>query len=189
MKRKMIAALTVLLLAGLGGCRGSHDGATSKETTGGATPIGFTAMSIRTDGYHEDVQYPVITVITTKSQLNEYYAANTDKYFLERRIPVVPSTGQGFLDAADSYDDAFFKSHTLVLILIEEGSGSVRHEVTKVVQNSDTVDITVRRDVPRVGTADMAQWHIFVELDNTQYNAAKTHVDFETGTPGSSTGD
>ncbi len=188
MKQKMIAALTVLLLAGLGGCRGSQDSTTAREdTTQAVTPIGFTARYARTDGYHEDVQYPVVTVITTKNQLDEYYVANKERYFLQRRTPLASNTAQGFLDITDDYDDAFFESHTLVLILTQEGSGSVRHEVTKVMQSSEAVQITVLRDIPNTGTADMAQWHIFAELDNSQYKGAVIRVVFEKGTFGSPT--
>lgn len=188
MKQKVIAALTILLLAGLGGCRGSQDSTTTQGgTTQAISPIGFTARYVRTDGYHEAVQYPVVTVITTKNLLDEYYTANKERYFLERRTPLASNTAQGFLDMADDYDDAFFESHTLVLILTQESSGSVRHEVTKVMQNSDAVEVTVRRDVPRTGTDDMAQWHIFLALDNTQYKGAAIRVVFEKGSLGSPT--
>ncbi|HZK39204.1 MAG TPA: hypothetical protein VFD23_03495 [Clostridia bacterium] len=181
MKAKIIAALTLLVVATLGGCRGSSDSITTQgESRQAATPMGFSASYIRTDGYHEDVRYPVVTVITAQNQLEEYYTAHKDRYFLERQTSTAPNAALGFLDMADKYDDTYFEDHTLVLILTQESSGSVRYELTKVTQNSDAVDVTVRRDVPRTGTADMAQWHIFLELDKAQHKGAKVRVTFET---------
>ena len=192
MKRRILAVFTALLLVGLCGCRGGQkdDATTTAEnsTTRALTPLTFTGFALRTDGYHEDADYPSVAIINSVSDLQKYYTANKDRYFLERRTPVPPNTAQGFLDAAERYDDAFFTAYTLVLILIEEGSGSVRHEVTKVVQNNAVTQITIRRDVPEIGTADMAEWHVFVELSNTEYNGSGIEVQFETGKLGQPTG-
>ena len=61
-------------------------------------------------------------------------------------------------------DEAFFTDHELVLILLEEGSGSIDHEITDVLPGPDGVTVAVRRIVPEVCTADMAAWLVLVEL-------------------------
>ena len=138
--------------------------------TGGAVPgsdaqemVDFQAQYIRTDGYRENAEYPAVTVIHSRQELESYYEANKDLYDLERRKEVYSDTSIGFLDACDQYDDAYFAQSELVLILLEEGSGSVRHQVSSV-WRQDGLRITVERQVPEVGTCDMAQWHIFLEI-------------------------
>ena len=62
-------------------------------------------------------------------------------------------------------------------ILLEEGSGSVRHEVRCVVQTGDkNLAICVDRKVPEVGTDDMAQWHILIEMDKNLIGVDETIV-------------
>ena len=48
---------------------------------------------------------------------------------------------------------------------MEEGSGSVRHELDGILPNGDGWYLTGRRIVPEAGTCDMAQWHILAELE------------------------
>ena len=193
MKRRILAVFTSLLLVGLCGCQGGQkdeattttDGTAQETTTQVPKPIDFVGIPVRTDGYHEGVRYPSYTVITTNAQLEEYYAKNKDLYNLERRTsPPASDSSIGFLNAADKYDDAFFATHTLVLVLLQESSGSVRHEVTKVSNDEGVTEITVRRDVPQIGTTDMAQWHIFVELPNTQVSPAEIRIVLDTNNLG-----
>ena len=71
----------------------------------------------------------------------------------------------GFLDACDQYDETFFEKNYLIFVLLEEGSGSIRHEVRSVQQTKDKkISISIDRKVPEVGTSDMAEWHIILEL-------------------------
>ena len=130
----------------------------------------FAAQYIRTDGYSEDRNYPYHVVIDSKEELEAYYEANKDLFDLERKEVISSDNTIGFLDACDKYDDNYFGSHNLVLIILEEGSGSIRHEITDVSARSDENgvslgwDITINRVVPEIGTADMAQWHLFLEV-------------------------
>lgn len=129
-------------------------------------PLDFTAQYVRTNGYNEGVAYPVVTVIRTVKELNEYYNANKDKYYLERQHNVYSDTTIGFLDACDKYDDNFFSEKALILILLEEGSGSVRHTVRQVSATGNTVCVEIDSHVPETFTDDMAEWHIIIEVDN-----------------------
>lgn len=181
MFKKIIACFTALAIACLAGCGGKRDGETTisaKNNTTSATPdsMSFSAYYVRTDGYNEGIKYPIVTVIKSKDALDNYYKENKDKYNLEKRDPVPPNTDKGFLAQADNYNDAFFNDNVLVLILLEEGSGSVRHEVSKIMQGDEVTDISVKRNVPKVGTDDMAEWHIFVELKKAEYNGSDIKV-------------
>lgn len=130
------------------------------------TAVPFNVQYIRTDGYHEDALYPAVTVIRSKSELFAYYRENEALYNLERRDDPASDSTIGFLDACDRYDAAFFETKSLVLVLLEEPSGSIRHKVTDVYQTDENnLAINIATIVPEVGTDDMAQWHLFVEAE------------------------
>ena len=130
----------------------------------------FEAQYIRTDGYSEDRNYPFHVVINSREELEAYYEANKEVFDLERKEKVYSDTTIGFLDACDKYDDSYFERQNLVLIVLEEGSGSIRHEITDVRPHSNENgalvgwDITIDRIIPEVGTDDMAQWHLLLEV-------------------------
>ena len=133
-----------------------------KESDGKETkaqkPIEYGVQYIRTDGSEE--AFPKVRILRSAEELNRYYEANRDTYYLERREETV-----GFLDACDQYDAAYFEKGYLVFVLLEEGSGSVRHEVSDVRVSSDgELAVYIKTITPEVGTCDMAQWHIILEL-------------------------
>jgi hypothetical protein len=129
--------------------------------------VGFIAQYIRTNGYHEDVDYPVVTVIESVDALNTYYEENQDRYDLAQ------------WDVTDRYDEAYFTENVLLLVLLEEGSGSNRHEVTAVMKQDDGMEIAIDRILPEIGTADMAEWHIFIEVTKSDYAPGEMKVSFE----------
>ena len=124
----------------------------------------FDAQYIRTNGYHEDAEYPRTVLIRSRAELDAYYEANRERYDLERKETVYADTTIGFMDACEKYDDAYFSGQDVLFVLLEEGSGSVRHEVTDVRYNGAEWVVSIRRIVPEVGTDDMAEWHIMVEV-------------------------
>ena len=142
---------------------GTNQSATAPEA------YAFEAQYIRTNGGPEE-GYPYHTVISSRAELEAYYEAYKNLYNLERRDKVYSDSTIGFLDACDKYDDTYFERQNLVLIVLQEGSGSIRHEITDIrphrIENgaSDGWDITIDRKVPEVGTDDMAQWHLFLEV-------------------------
>ena len=165
--RKYIAlVLALVCVLGLCACN------SNTSPNHGAEPeaYAFEAQYIRTNGYSEERSYPYHVVINSKEELDAYYEANKGLFDLERKDTVYSDTTIGFLDACDKYDDAYFEQQNLVLIILEEGSGSIRHEITDVRAHLDENgtscgwDITINRIVPEVGTDDMAQWHLFLEV-------------------------
>ena len=121
-------------------------------------------------------------VINSKEELKAYYEANKANFDLERKENVSSGAAIGFLDACDKYDDTYFEQQSLILIVLEEGSGGVTHKITDVRPHStetgalDGWDITIDRIVPEVGTADMAQWHLFLEIQTEETIASDTDV-------------
>ena len=63
------------------------------------TFVDFVPQYIRTNGYYEDVEYPVVKIIRSVDELNSYYNENKEKYSLERREDPASDSTIGFLDA------------------------------------------------------------------------------------------
>ncbi len=126
--------------------------------------VAFTAKYVRTNGWHDGVSYPVMTLIDSADALARYCEENREKYDFSHKETVYADTTVGFVDAIEGYDAAWFETHQLLLVLLEEGSGSVRHAVTKVMAGGEPV-IEIDRLIPEVGTDDMAEWHILIETD------------------------
>lgn len=124
----------------------------------------FDAQYIRTDGYDEGREYPIITVIKSYDELAGYYHVQKDNYDLDSREAVYADSTIGFIDAVSAYDEAFFEEKCLVLIVLEEPSGSYRHNVTNVVLESGVAAVSISRIIPENFTDDMAEWHIIIEL-------------------------
>lgn len=132
---------------------------------------------IRTDGGDENRSYPFYEIIRSREELNRYYEEHKEMYDLERRENVYADSSIGFLDACDRYDDAFFARRDLIILVLEEGSGSVRHEIQGVRPYYDNSWLlTGRRIVPEIGTDDMAQWHILIEIDKNLIGEDETIV-------------
>lgn len=63
----------------------------------------------------------------------------------------------------ETYDAEYFAENRLLAVMVEEGSGSISHSIAPQGLYRDEVEIV--RDVPEVGTCDMAAWIIFAEVD------------------------
>lgn len=130
-------------------------------------PVNYGVQYIRTNGYMEGAEFPNVVIIRSLDELNSYYEANKDTFDLERKDKVYSDTTIGFLDACDKYDSEYFKKGCLVFVLLEEGSGSIRHEVTGSTISSDgELGVYIDTITPEVGTCDMAEWHIILEMSN-----------------------
>lgn len=125
----------------------------------------YQTQYIRTDGGNESSQYPSYVIIHSRDELEQYYDNYKEIYDLEHHGQVYSDTTIGFLDAIEQYDDAFFADRDLIILVLEEGSGSIRHEVNGIRPYYDnTWQLTVRRITPEVCTDDMALWHLLIEV-------------------------
>ena len=124
----------------------------------------YNAQYIRTDGYHDGAKYPIVTVIRSADELNTYYEQYKDLYNMGSNPYPASDSTIGFADAMKKYDESYFAKQALILILLEEGSGSVRHEVSKAGFSGSAFVVSIDAYMPGgVGTCDMAEWHIFIE--------------------------
>lgn len=118
----------------------------------------FSAQYIRTDGRRESGAYPQVTIIHSVEELTSYYEENKGSYDLESR-----EDATGFLDACEKYDSAYFKDSFLIVILMEEASGSIRHTVDELsLKETGELTASISTEKPEAGTADMAVWHILI---------------------------
>lgn len=103
---------------------------------------------------------PEIFIIHTKDELNEYYENNKELYDLSE-----------FYDHFDQYDDAYFNRQDLVLIVFQEPSAAIAHGISSVDYVDDTWEITIQRDLPEMGTANIAWWHIALEIPDVKLDS------------------
>ena len=122
----------------------------------------FEAQYIRADGYHSEFEYPIVKVIRSVEDLNAHYEEYKDYFLLDGGGLGNPPT---FKEACEKYDDEFFNKKLLILVLLEEGSGSIHHEVKSVKTSGSNVEIDIEVNIPEVCTDDMAEWHIIIELN------------------------
>ena len=194
MKKLFLLVLTILLLAG---CAAEQSDALPEDPDVSPAPAAetkqeealpaplpdetaasepedyaFTAKIFRTNGYHSDAEYPQVTLVKSKQALEQYLQSAKELYAL----------GEDFSAAIAAYDDDWFSSNQLIFVLLEEGSGSIRHTVTRVTRTPEPL-IQIDRDVPEVGTADMAEWHILVALPNIFEPDESIQVVFTQGHP------
>lgn len=182
----MIAAL-LTLLAGCGSA-GAPTGAPEKQPSINPADDGPTQLPaqtlpmpqvhyIRTDGYREAEPYPKVWLIESETDLNSYRQTWQEVYDLGPGEKISSGIGPGFADVCQGYDAEFFREHSLLLILLEEGSGSVRHEVTEVKgRTQGDLKIWIQRHSPEVGTCDMAQWHLLLELPRAHWQGRQEDV-------------
>ena len=128
---------------------------------------------VRTDGYRDGEQYPKALWITSLDEINAYVEANQELYHLNTN---------GFTDVVKQYDDNYFEKNDLIIVLLEEGSGSIEHRVlgltATTLENQEKqyeIQPMIQRTIPEVGTDDMAEWHILMEISK-EYGASKSEL-------------
>ena len=141
----------------------------------GVSGCDFTAQYIRTDitASAYPAAYPQAVMLGSSAELNTYIGEHKDSYNFSGST-VVP----GLNDAVKAYTEEWFETHKLLVILLEEGSSSISHEVSAV--SRDTV--WIKRNVPQIFMTDMAQWHILLELDKDADVSDHPDVTFYTET-------
>ncbi len=127
--------------------------------------VDFNVQYIRTGTQNYEGSFPAVTLIHSTDDLTAYYEENKEQFYLERREDPASDTTIGYLDACDKYDNKFFENNALVFVVLEEGSGSTRHNVSTVkVDANGVMYINILSVEPEVGTCDMAYWHIMTEV-------------------------
>lgn len=64
------------------------------------------------------------------------------------------------------YDDTFFQDHALILVTDTVGSGSTQVRIGRITVSGGIAYVTLSRELPgQVGTADMATWQLWAEVE------------------------
>lgn len=137
-------------------CDGA-EGQQVPESAAGEDPQSYIygCRYIRTNLYmYVDNMKTAPVVIRSAEELEAYLDRYSSIYQLE-----------ALREACAGYDEAFFQNRDLLLVVQGENSGSVRHEIQSLRPMFDgTWQLRGRKIVPEIGTSDMAQWHILVEI-------------------------
>ena len=161
-----ILLLSALMISCSSGAEVSETSGVGRYTKIGETTesveVEYEALYSRTDGYIEKKTYPYITVINSRAELEKYTADHEGQYNFYKT-----SASNGFYDIVTPYDAVFFADNSLIMILLEEGSGSISHEVKSVSCADGETTVTIERIVPEECTDDMAEWHVVVEIPKT----------------------
>ena len=120
----------------------------------------FSAKYIHSFSRFEGVEeYPAVRVIRSYEELMAHYQTLYTPENSEFRI----DHNSELLTAFNGYED-YFQDRVLLMILQENGSGSIRHKVQSVTQSGKLLNVRIDELVPYGCTCDMAYWHILVEL-------------------------
>jgi len=143
MKKSAVAIVLLVILCALASCQQGHR---------------FSAQYVRAGRIRETDAYKTAIVIRSTEQL-QAYCPDIDAYSYSHNGEM------SFKEVMAKYDVAFFQENLLVIVLLEEGSGSIRHKVTSVETGDEGIAINIKRKLPSgAGTDDMAYWHVLVEL-------------------------
>ena len=112
--------------------------------------VDFDAQYIRAGSKKELSAYPAVKIIRSANEMSRYLKNETHM-------------SEELVSACEKYNADYFKEQILIIVLLEEGSGSVRHEVEKVGSDNTHAVIQIKSMAPEVGTCDMAWWHILIE--------------------------
>ncbi len=119
--------------------------------------------------YHGDVlENPAVKTFNAKEALGDYLD--------DHQGYVGDDT---FAAYADTLSESFFETHQLIVIRVEENSGSITHNLNALEVEGDVLNIEINRIVPDGGmTMDMAGWYLVLEMphDYNDYSEVKVHV-------------
>ena len=126
------------------------------------------AMFYRTDlSSYAEAGYPKIVTVRSPDELNEYYENNKDVYQFHHGFGGDTDMADDVFSNKTRYGAEFFGNNFLLFVILEEGSGSVRHRVEPVSPENGPLSVRITRIVPEIGTSDMAQWHVMLALDRS----------------------
>lgn len=75
-----------------------------------------------------------------------------------------PNLDADFAAGLERYNEEFFTEGSLIILYLEEGSGSIRHSVSGVLIKKDCLSVTVTSKIPELCTDDMAYWAILIPI-------------------------
>lgn len=120
--------------------------------------IGFSVTPHKSTNTPSGIMFPQIRVIKSVEDFNNY----------------VSEFNNEFANEQDKYDENYFEEKALIVILLEEGSGSITHTVNDLVMSENgELYVYIDVNVPECGDCAMAYWHIFIEPNNNMTDKIK----------------
>ncbi|TYQ15166.1 UNVERIFIED_CONTAM: dockerin type I repeat protein [Acetivibrio alkalicellulosi] len=109
--------------------------------------------------------------LVAKAEIIRTYTGGIDKYPDTRRIKsnaeladLLEGSGKEVEGVLEKYTDEYLENNGLIFVALEEGSGSIRHELKTVITNRNTCIVNIERQIPLEGTTDIAYWVILVSV-------------------------
>ena len=90
-----------------------------------------------------------------------------------------PNLDADFVAGLDRYNEEFFTEGSLIILYLEEWSGSIRHSIGLVGIEKDQLSVTVTSKIPEVFTDDMAYWAILIPISK-EYADRPLEVEYTT---------
>ena len=157
--KHIIPIILVLCLLVLTGCSAQTGNQSAATETPAETPLATIPTASPTAAANIETNQP----LAFKAQYIRHGSGVAgDEYPSTQLIRTMD--GLNSVDELPEYDEAFFESHTLLIVRLMETSGSIRHNVTQVINDGIKLVVSIDRKLPGIGTMDMAAWHILIEL-------------------------
>lgn len=141
----------------------ASEGEAHKGPSTSVRELDFKASYERSPYYNSSKEYPIITIVKSQKDLKEHEAKV--KGLTVSKLSYVNGNKENNEVDLNKYNDEFFNNKSLIVITLDESSGSVRHNVKSVVKEGNNINIAIERKAPEFGTADMAEWNIYIELN------------------------
>ena len=106
-------------------------------------------------GYSGDGSYPYTKAVNTLAEWESLYLG----------CSAGSISDGGFTEGLAALDEAFFAEQSLLILYLEESSGSNRHRVDQVIVEDGTVTVTLTTLEPEIFTCDTAYWAILIPID------------------------
>lgn len=167
----MIKKITVLLLVAAMlfvavSCKDKQEPADVSLSSGigrysdeGESELHFPVKYIHTYRTEMGGDYPMVVPIYSRAELLAYCAENQSIYNFEQSWYSV-----SFYDAITEYDEEFFATRSLLLVLLYAPSESYTHSLQQISKTDSGYSIDVIRFIPDSATDVEALWHFIVEV-------------------------
>ena len=144
----------------------------SEDGEGQEVPLKSNAIFVPLGLPEPEPDWPVCVNIVSEPALDAFYEENLEALGLD-----YGPSGQRFFDIIERYDETYFQSKALVLVLFGESDSSTTHSLESVMGQDGALQITIRRDKPEIVLTALAQWAALVEVD-AQYGEWPANVVF-----------
>lgn len=111
--------------------------------------------------YHHQLQDDEWVLFTSVEQMDEYFAQLDDETYQYFK----PNLTE---EQRAQYSSDFFYNKALLLVLVEESSGSIEVSLEKYVVAGNTATVTVKELSPMIHTDDMAYYTFAIELSHDE---------------------